>query len=93
LDLLVFDWRVDDLLHPQAQGLDHAERHHHLICRACGELIEIDDALVAPLRKALRDRYGFVAGIDHLAIFGICDFCKREAAGESERGDDPGAPE
>ncbi len=60
------------------------ERHHHLICRACGDLIEIDDDLVAPLRTALRDRYGFVAGIDHLAIFGLCDFCKRQAgAGET----------
>ncbi|HEU5430022.1 MAG TPA: transcriptional repressor [Thermomicrobiales bacterium] len=61
------------------------ERHHHLICRACGDLIEIDDALVAPLRTALRERYGFVAGIDHLAIFGICDYCEREAEGRANR--------
>lgn len=64
-------------------------RHHHLICRACGDLIEIDDDLVAPLRAALRDRYGFVAGIDHLAIFGICDFCEREAAARGEALDVP----
>jgi Fur family transcriptional regulator, ferric uptake regulator len=55
------------------------DRHHHLICRACGDSIDVDDTLVAPLRAALRDRYGFVAGIDHLAIFGMCDFCERDA--------------
>ncbi|HEU0113341.1 MAG TPA: transcriptional repressor [Thermomicrobiales bacterium] len=62
-------------------------RHHHLICRACGGQIEIDDALVAPLRTALRDRYGFVAGIDHLAIFGMCGYCEREAQGAAGAGE------
>ncbi len=63
------------------------DRHHHLICRACGEAIDVDDALVAPLRAALRDRYGFVAGIDHLAIFGMCDYCAHEAERREGLGD------
>jgi Fur family transcriptional regulator, ferric uptake regulator len=53
-------------------------RHHHLICRACGEMIELDDALLEPLRDRIRDRYGFAAGIDHLALFGWCAVCEAE---------------
>lgn len=55
-----------------------ADRHHHLVCRACGEQVELDDALVEPLRSAIRARHGFVAGIDHLAVFGLCAYCANE---------------
>ena len=32
--------------------------HHHLICHRCGAILELDDALVDPLRDGIRDRYG-----------------------------------
>ena len=51
-------------------------RHHHLVCHECGQLLDLDDALVAPLREAVRARYGFEAGIDHLALFGRCAACR-----------------
>ena len=54
-------------------------RHHHLICRVCGGDIELDDALVGPLREAIQARYGFAAGIDHLALFGRCAACQSSA--------------
>ena len=54
--------------------LDEA-RHHHLICRECRCMIELDDDLVEPLRDQIRDRYGFEAGIEHLALFGLCAYC------------------
>ena len=50
-------------------------RHHHLICRECGAMLELDDDLVRPLREAVRARYGFAAAIDHLALFGRCAAC------------------
>lgn len=57
---------------------DH--RHHHLVCRNCGIMLEIDDELVAPLRAAAKERFGFEVTIDHLALFGWCAHC---AAAES----------
>lgn len=51
------------------------QRHHHLICQGCGGQVVLDDALVAPLREAIAERYGFAAGIDHLAVFGACAAC------------------
>lgn len=60
-------------------------RHHHLICRGCGEMIELDDALVEPLRERIQQQYGFSAGIDHLALFGLCAVC---AAARQQGGED-----
>ena len=50
--------------------------HHHLICHRCGGVIEMDDALVEPVRQAIRDRYGFAPQVDHLALFGFCRECQ-----------------
>jgi Fur family ferric uptake transcriptional regulator len=49
--------------------------HHHLICHQCGAILELADELVAPLREAIRHRYGFAPAVDHLAIFGFCARC------------------
>src|SRR5918997_7048357 len=51
--------------------------HHHLICHRCVAILELDDALVDPLRDSIRTRYGFAPAIDHLAIFGFCAACDR----------------
>jgi Fur family ferric uptake transcriptional regulator len=66
-------------------------RHHHLICRDCGGMLVLDDALVEPLRESILKRYGFVANVDHLALFGQCDYCRkqtdRRADGQTEQGE------
>ena len=51
--------------------------HHHLICHRCGEILELDDDLVDPLRDGIRARYSFAPAIDHLAVFGFCSVCTR----------------
>jgi Fur family ferric uptake transcriptional regulator len=51
--------------------------HHHLVCSRCGGAIEVDDALLAPLRERLLRDYGFRAETHHLAIFGLCAGCQR----------------
>jgi Fur family ferric uptake transcriptional regulator len=56
--------------------------HHHLICHRCGAILELDDALVGPLRDAIRDRYRFAPAIDHLALFGFCAACAAPADSE-----------
>jgi Fur family ferric uptake transcriptional regulator len=56
--------------------------HHHLICHRCGAILELDDALVGPLRDAIRARYRFTPAIDHLALFGFCAACEAQTTSE-----------
>jgi Fur family ferric uptake transcriptional regulator len=53
--------------------------HHHLVCQHCGEALRVDDEVLAPLKDALRQEYGFEAHLDHLAIFGCCRHCQKRA--------------
>jgi Fur family ferric uptake transcriptional regulator len=50
--------------------------HHHLVCQACGQQIEIPDEIFAALRVELCERYGFTLAIDHLALPGQCTHCR-----------------
>ena len=50
-------------------------QHHHLVCKGCGAVEEIDDAAFAPVRAYALERYGFRAEMEHYAIFGLCRAC------------------
>ena len=52
--------------------------HHHLVCRECGAIIDLDDSLLASLKTALLREYGFIADLKHLAIFGRCTKCAKD---------------
>jgi Fur family ferric uptake transcriptional regulator len=59
------------LYHPVGKA-----QHHHLVCRKCGSVRDIDiDALVA-LREELETRHGFAAELEHIALFGTCANCE-----------------
>ena len=51
--------------------------HHHLVCRQCGAIIDLDEALLSPLKSALLREYKFSADLRHLAIFGRCVNCSK----------------
>lgn len=55
--------------------------HHHLICLNCGRIVTIDDQVFAALRDQLERQYGFAARTDHMAIYGRCAECQRNAPG------------
>lgn len=50
-------------------------RHHHLICRSCGDVVSLDDAYLKRLAADVEEHYGFRADVDHFAIFGMCQRC------------------
>jgi Fur family ferric uptake transcriptional regulator len=52
------------------------DRHHHLICRGCGQVSRLDNSYLDGLATALLEDHGFVADIDHFAIFGLCRQCR-----------------
>ncbi len=51
-------------------------RHHHLICRKCGNVTPLDHRYLENLSTETLDDYGFQADIDHFAIFGLCKSCR-----------------
>lgn len=68
------------------------DRHHHLICQSCGDQIELDDAVLEPMRAAILRHHGFSARIDHLALFGTCIVCQARSRGDDDRAS-PGTEE
>lgn len=53
-------------------------RHHHVVCVQCRAEWMIDDEILEPVKRTLRERYGFQARLDHFAIFGVCAHCAEE---------------
>lgn len=55
--------------------------HHHLFCRSCGKLIQVEQEDIRPLLDHLLDTYGFVAELDHLipGVFQGCEVTRDEA--------------
>ncbi len=51
--------------------------HHHLVCRECGAIADLDESVLASLKSALRQKYQFTADLKHLAIQGRCARCAR----------------
>ncbi|HEX6289848.1 MAG TPA: Fur family transcriptional regulator [Herpetosiphonaceae bacterium] len=50
--------------------------HHHLICKACGTEMQIDNHVIEKLQAHILEHYGFEADPDHVAIFGRCAQCR-----------------
>jgi Fur family ferric uptake transcriptional regulator len=47
--------------------------HHHLICGACAEVVELDLDAVEQLATEIQAHTGFRPDIRHLAIDGVCE--------------------
>jgi Fur family peroxide stress response transcriptional regulator len=52
-------------------------RHHHLACEACGRLVDLDDALVPPLRLPRTIGTGFLVKDYSVSFTGLCPACAR----------------
>jgi Fur family ferric uptake transcriptional regulator len=51
--------------------------HQHLVCEACGRVIEAPATLFRGVERRLRDDYGFTMRPLHFAIVGRCRRCVR----------------
>jgi Fur family ferric uptake transcriptional regulator len=57
-------------------------RHHdHLICTACGKVVEFEYRAIDVLQESAAAEHGFLLTGHHLELLGLCPSCrKREAA-------------
>lgn len=58
-------------------------RHLHLVCRDCGDVIEVDTSVAASFTSRLRQEFGFDTDLKHFAIFGRCAGCTGGTAAET----------
>ena len=49
--------------------------HQHLVCEACGHVIEVPDAVFRQLATDLRRDYRFTLRPNHFAVLGRCEAC------------------
>ncbi|CAN5373159.1 transcriptional repressor [soil metagenome] len=49
--------------------------HHHLVCRCCGHIEQIDHATVVGLFTRIEHEQQFKVETDHLALVGVCSNC------------------
>ena len=56
-----------------------ATPHHHLVCKCCGEIQVLNDALVRPLLDSIKREYDFQAELNHLTLSGLCKSCSKTA--------------
>jgi Fe2+ or Zn2+ uptake regulation protein len=52
--------------------------HHHLICRICGETLEIDHDLLQSLYEEFEARTGYHIDSIHQTFFGLCPGCRKD---------------
>ncbi len=50
--------------------------HHHLICRSCDQVIQLNHVYLENLGTEILEDYSFQSDIDHMAIFGLCNTCR-----------------
>jgi Fur family transcriptional regulator, ferric uptake regulator len=49
--------------------------HHHLVCRTCGQMAEIEHSLLQDLYDQFMRETGFLVETSHLTFFGQCPKC------------------
>ena len=70
---LVSETRIDSG-ESQYEWIDQ-DRHHHIVCRNCSDIVQIDDTFLESLAQSLMKDYDFTQDTDHITIHGICAAC------------------
>lgn len=69
------------LVHSSHSGNGHmtyqiaGEEHHHLVCRICGDQIEVGHKLLESLYRNLESTSGYERIDSHITFFGVCPSC------------------
>jgi Fur family ferric uptake transcriptional regulator len=77
--------RIEPAGAPALYELRVGDNHHHLVCRACGTVADVDCAVGAAPCLVPSDAAGFVVDEAEVVFWGICADCQDEAASRSEQ--------
>ena len=56
------------------------DNHHHLVCRSCGVIADVDCAVGAAPCLTASDDHGFVVDEAEVVFWGLCPSCRATAA-------------
>jgi Fur family ferric uptake transcriptional regulator len=62
-----------------------SNNHDHLICTACGEVVEFWNPLVEEIQKTAIDSTNFDVNYHVLYFYGLCPKCKSKKTDETQR--------
>jgi Fur family ferric uptake transcriptional regulator len=68
-----------ELNHPEE---DH--RHHHLICKKCGRVLEVEEDLMEELEQRVQEKYKFVVEDHSVQFSGYCSDCADSVPGQEQ---------
>lgn len=68
-----------ELAAPNAETL-----HQHLICKSCGELLEIDEQIVKQLVQNVEKQTGYIVKDYDVKFFGLCPKCQSKNSSATE---------
>ena len=52
---------------------DLGHHHDHLICTACGKIVEFVDARIEELQDVVAEQYGFTITDHKMELYGLCN--------------------
>ncbi|SHH06840.1 Fur family transcriptional regulator [Tepidibacter thalassicus] len=55
---------------------NESHNHHHLICKKCNKIIEVEEDLLDTLEEQIEKNYGFKIFDHDVKFFGLCSDCK-----------------
>ncbi|MEE6274330.1 Fur family transcriptional regulator [Georgenia wangjunii] len=79
--------RIEPAGHPARYEARTGDNHHHLVCRACGLVRDVDCAVGAPPCMTPADDHGFSLETAEVTYWGLCSQCA-----QASTGDEAGAP-
>lgn len=50
--------------------------HDHLICRACGRIVEFENSRIEELQRQVARRHGFLVTDHRMELYGLCGSCR-----------------
>ena len=66
-------------------ALDRAH-HDHLICLACGSVVEFEDERIEARQRKIAQEHGYILRHHRLEMFGLCPNCQKRVDGEGGGG-------
>ncbi len=72
--------RIEPARSPARYELRVADNHHHLICRRCGVVVDVDCAVGRAPCLDLADDHGFLVDEAEVVYWGLCPECRAPSA-------------